>query len=83
MNSVAGRTGDGNVDGEGDGEGTKTWVEANEGTQHGNENGRRGTGSRREDEGRIYARKPRKVVDVMWETGETWAEVEKNTTQKY
>ena len=79
MNSVAGRTGDGNVDGEGDGEGTKTWVEANEG----NEDGRRGTGSRRENERRICARKPRKVVDVMWETGETWAEEEKNTTRKY
>ena len=43
-NGVGGGSGDVNVDGEGDGARTRLWVESNEGTQGGNENGRRGTG---------------------------------------
>ena len=67
-----------NVDREEDGAGSKTRVEAIErGTLDGNENGRRGTGSRCVEERRICARKPRRVVDIMWEMGKTWAKAEK------
>ena len=49
-------------------------MEANEVTH--NRNRRRGTGSGRVDERRVCARKPRRVVDIMWKTGKTWAEGE-------
>ena len=39
--------------------------------------GRRMTGSERAEERRRSARGLRKVIKVMWETGETWAEGEK------
>ena len=40
--------------------------------------GRRGTGSGRVKERRRRARNSRRVIDVMWETGETWAEGQKS-----
>ena len=62
-----------NVDGEGDGAGTTTGVEAYQVMQDGNENAKRGTGPGRVDERRKYARKPRRVVGIMWKMGDTWA----------
>ena len=72
-NGVGGGNGDVNVDGQGDGAGTTTGVEANQGTQDGNENERRDTGLGRVGERQTCAWKPRRGVDVMWKTGETWA----------
>ena len=82
-NGVGSGNGDVSVDGEGDGAGTTTGVEGNQGTQDWNENGRRGTGSGRVEERRVCASKPRRVVDVMWITGETWAEEIKTKTRKH
>ena len=45
--------------------------------------GKRATGPGRVEERRVCARKSRRVVDVMWKTGETWAEGGKSKTQKY
>ena len=64
-NRFGGGNGDVNVDGEGGGAGTTTGMEANQGPQDGNENGRRGTGSRRVEERRVCASKPRRVVNAM------------------
>ena len=36
-----------------------------------------GTGTGRAEDRRKNARNPTRVVDVMWETGETWGEREK------
>ena len=69
-----------NVDGQGDGTGTVSGVEANQGTQNENENERRGTGPGRVQERQICARKPTRVVDVTLKTRETWAEgIRQNT----
>ena len=62
-----------NFDEKGDGAGTTTGMEADQGPQDANENGKRGTGSGRVEERRVCARKPKTVVDVMWKTGVTWA----------
>ena len=59
----------------------RTEVEANEGTQDGNKNGKRGTGPESGEERRICARKPRRVVDIMWKSGETWAKGAKTKKQ--
>ena len=82
-NGVGGGNRDVNVVRVGDGAGTRTGVEANEGAHDGNEDGKRGIGSGRVEERRICAGKPRRVVDMMWKMGSTWAEGEKNKTRKY
>ena len=69
-----------NVDGQRDGTGTASGVEANQGTQDENENERRGTGPGRVQERQICARKPTRAVDVTLKTRETWAEgIRQNT----
>ena len=40
------------------------------------------TGSERAEERRGSVRKGTRVVDAMWETGETWVEREKNVDKK-
>ena len=76
-NGVGGGNRDVNVVRVGDGAGTRTGVEANEGAHDGNEDGKRGIRSGRVEERRICAGKPRRVVDMMWKMGSTWAEGEK------
>ena len=44
--------------------------------------GRQGTGSRRAGEGRRSARNPRRVIDAMWKTRETWADGETHVDKK-
>ena len=44
--------------------------------------GRRGTRSGKAKERRRSARNPRRVIDVMWKKGETWAEGGRNVDKK-
>ena len=120
-NGVGGMIGDINVDGYGDGSGTRTGVEANERTHDGNGDGSgdgaeagtgletrgrinivtgteegtepravaevgTGTGTRtrssKAEEWRRSARSSTHPVDMMWQTGETWAERGKNVEKK-
>ena len=63
-----------NNDGKGDGAGTRTVVEANEGTQDENGDEQRGTILGRVKERRVCAKKNRRVVGMVWKKGEIWAE---------
>ena len=81
-NGVRGGNGDVNVDEEGDRVGTRSEVRANQGTQDGNENGKRDRAGEFGGDTNMR-KKPRRVVDIMWETGETWAEGIENKTRKY
>ena len=70
------------IDREEDKEGWRTRVEVNEGTQDGNDD-ESGDGAGRMEERGICARKPRRVLDVMCKTVETWrAQGENNYTKK-
>ena len=69
--------------GTGTGAGTETRaiVEMGMGTRLGTGTGTR-IGSRRADERRRSARNRTRLVDAMWETGETWVERGKNVVEK-
>ena len=53
----------------------------NGGTRDGNENGS-GDEAVRVEKKRACATQPRRVVDVMWKTGKTWAEEESKQKQE-
>ena len=60
---------------------TETRAVVEMGTGMGTGTGTR-TGSGRAEEWQRSARNPTRVVDAMWETGETWVEREKNVDKK-